>query len=32
VKTIERHFGTLIDGAHAGITSKLDALQAALER
>jgi hypothetical protein len=28
---IERHYGTLIDGAHAGITSRLDALEDALE-
>jgi hypothetical protein len=32
VKTTERQYGALIDGAHAGITSRLDALEAALER
>jgi hypothetical protein len=25
---VERHHGALIDGAHAGITSRLDALEA----
>ena len=28
---IERHYGTLIDGAHAGIVGRLDAIEAALE-
>lgn len=32
VRMIERHYGTLIDGAHAGITSRLDALEAELEQ
>jgi integrase len=32
VRMIERHYGALIDGAHAGITSRLDALEAELER
>jgi integrase len=31
VRMIERHYGALIDGAHAGITSRLDALEAELE-
>ena len=30
VRMIERHYGTLIDGAHAGITSRLDALESIL--
>ena len=29
---IERHYGTLIGGAHAGIAGRLDALEAALEQ
>jgi hypothetical protein len=29
---IERHYGALIDGAHAGITNRLDALEAELEQ
>jgi hypothetical protein len=28
---IERHYRTLIDGAHVGITGRLDALEAVLE-
>jgi integrase len=32
VRMIEKHYGTLIDGAHAGITSRLDALEAELEQ
>ncbi|HEY7207005.1 MAG TPA: tyrosine-type recombinase/integrase [Gaiellaceae bacterium] len=32
VRMIEKHYGTLIDGAHAAITSRLDALEAELER
>jgi integrase len=32
VRMIERHYGTLIDGAHAGITSRLNALEAELEQ
>ena len=28
---IERHYGALIDGAHAGITARLDALEAEFE-
>lgn len=31
VAMIERHYGTLIGGAHAGITGRLDALEAQLE-
>ena len=27
---IERHYGTLVDGAHAGIAARLDALEAEL--
>jgi integrase len=30
VRMIEKHNGALIDGAHAGITSRLDALEAEL--
>ena len=29
---IERHYGALLDGAHAGIAGRLDALEAELER
>jgi hypothetical protein len=29
VRMIEKHYGALVDGAHAGITSRLDALEAA---
>ena len=29
---IERHYGTLIGGAHAGITGWLDAIEVALEQ
>jgi integrase len=32
VAMIERHYGTLIAGAHAGIAGRLDALEAELER
>jgi integrase len=32
VRMIERHYGALIDGAHAGITSRLDALEVELEQ
>ena len=28
---IERHYGALVDGAHAGIASRLDALEAGLD-
>jgi hypothetical protein len=28
---IEHHYGALIDGAHAGIVGRLDAIEAALE-
>jgi hypothetical protein len=28
VRMIEKHYGALVDGAHAGITSRLDALEA----
>ena len=30
VRVIEKHYGVLIDGAHAGIMSQLDALKAEL--
>lgn len=30
VRMIERHYGALLDGAHAGITIRLDALEGAL--
>lgn len=32
VGEIERSYGTLIEGAHAGIAGRLDALEAELER
>jgi hypothetical protein len=32
VRMIERRYGALLDGAHAGITGRLDALEAELER
>jgi hypothetical protein len=32
VRMIERHYGTLLDGAHAGIVGRLDALEAELEK
>jgi integrase len=32
VAMIERHYGTLIGGAHAGIAGRLDAIEAELER
>jgi hypothetical protein len=32
VAMIERHYGTLIGGAHAGIVGRLDTLEAELER
>jgi hypothetical protein len=31
VAMIERHYGTRIGGAHAGIVGRLDALEAGLE-
>ena len=31
VRMIERHYGALLDGAHAGIAGRLDALEAELE-
>jgi hypothetical protein len=31
VLMIERHYGTLLDGAHASIAGRLDALEAELE-
>ena len=31
VRMIEKHYGTLVDGAHAAITDRLDALEAGLE-
>jgi hypothetical protein len=30
VAMIERHYGTLLDGAHAGIAGRLDAIEAEL--
>jgi hypothetical protein len=32
VAMIERHYGTLIGGAHAGLVGRLDALEAELAR
>jgi hypothetical protein len=32
VSMIERHYGALLEGAHAGIAGRLDALEAELER
>ena len=32
VAMIERHYGTLIGGAHAGTVGRLDALEAELEQ
>ena len=32
VAMIERHYGTLIGGAHAGIVGRLDALEAQAEQ
>jgi integrase len=32
VRMIERHYGALLDGAHAGITGRLDAVELALEK
>jgi integrase len=32
VRMVEKHYGTLIDGAHAGITSRLDALEVELRK
>jgi hypothetical protein len=32
VAMVERHYGTLIGSAHAGIVGRLDALEAELER
>jgi hypothetical protein len=32
VAMIERHYGTLIGGAHAGIIGRLDAIEAELEQ
>lgn len=32
VTMIERSYGTLLGGAHAGIAGRLDALEASLER
>jgi hypothetical protein len=31
VLMIERHYGALLDGAHAGIAGRLDAIEVALE-
>ena len=30
VRMIEKHYGTLVDGAHAAITDRLDALETVL--
>ena len=32
VRMIERHYGALLDGAHAGISGRLDAVELALEQ
>lgn len=32
VAMIQRHYGTLLDGAQAGIAGRLDALEVELER
>jgi hypothetical protein len=32
VRMIERHYGTLVDGAHAGIVRRPDAFESKLER
>jgi hypothetical protein len=32
VAMIERHYGALLDGAHAGIAGRLDSLEAELEQ
>jgi hypothetical protein len=32
VRMLERHYGTLISGAHAGIVSRLDAFEAEMEQ
>ena len=32
VRMIERHYGALLDGAHAGIAGRLDALDAQFEQ
>jgi hypothetical protein len=32
VRMIERHYGALLDGAHAGIAGRLDACEAELEK
>ena len=32
VRMIERHYGTLLEGAHAGLVTRLDALEAQLEQ
>lgn len=32
VRMIERHYGALLDGAHAGIAGRLNALEAELEQ
>jgi hypothetical protein len=32
VRMLERHYGTLISGAHAGIVSRLDAIESELEK
>ena len=32
VRMIEKHYGALLDGAHAGIAGRLDALEAQLEQ
>jgi hypothetical protein len=32
VRVIEKHYGTLLEGAHAGIATRLAALEAELEQ
>jgi hypothetical protein len=32
VRMIEKHYGTLLEGAHAGLVTRLDALEAELAR
>jgi len=32
VRMIEKHYGTLLEGAHAGLAIRLDALEAELVR
>jgi hypothetical protein len=32
VRMIEKHYGALLDGAHAGLVGRLDAIEAELEQ